>query len=255
MTLKELNAFFNSFLKNEDFDKDISLNGVQVENSAPASKEIKKVAFAVDACLETIKRAAQANAGLLFVHHGIFWGSCDRVTGSHYKRISSLIKNDIALYASHIPLDANNPYGNNFGMASRLGIKDALPFGTWRGMTLGAIGNLERALTVDELVNKAFPHGNHSLHLLPFGKEKLSRIAIISGGAGDDVEQAIEAGADAFITGEIGHEQYHLAEEAGITVIAGGHYETETVGVNLVKAKLEAETDVEAVFLDVPTGL
>ena len=65
----------------------------------------------------------------------------------------------------------------------------------------------------------------------------------------------IEAGADAFITGEVGHEQYHVAEENGITLIAGGHYETETVGVQLVKAKLEAETDVEGVFIDVPTGL
>ena len=255
MTLNELSSFFNSFLKNEEYDRDISLNGVQVQNSAPDTKEIKKVAFAVDACLETIKRTIQADAQLLFTHHGIFWGSCDTITGSLYNRIVALIQNDVALYASHIPLDANNPYGNNFGMASRLELKDTQPFGTWRGMTLGAIGNLEKPLTADELIAKAFPHGNHSLHLLPFGKEKLSRIAIISGGAGEDVEQAIEAGADAFITGEVGHEQYHVAEENGITLIAGGHYETETVGVQLVKAKLEAETDVEGVFIDVPTGL
>ena len=255
MTLNELNAFFNGFLHNEQYASDISRNGVQVQNSAPDTKQITRVAFAVDACFETIERTIAAQAQLLFVHHGIFWGGCDTVTGTHYNRLACLIKNDIALYASHIPLDANNPYGNNFGMASRLGIKNAEPFGTWRGMTLGAIGNLETPLSADELINKAFVNGNHSLHLLPFGKPLLSRIAIISGGAGDDIDQAIEAGADAFITGEIGHEQYHVAEENGITVIAGGHYETETVGVQLVKAKLEAETDVEGVFLDVPTGL
>ena len=166
MTLNELSSFFNSFLKNEEYDRDISLNGVQVQNSAPDTKEIRKVAFAVDACLETIKRTIQADAQLLFTHHGIFWGSCDTITGSHYNRIAALIQNDVALYASHIPLDANNPYGNNFGMASRLELKDTQPFGTWRGMTLGAIGNLEKPLTADELIAKAFPHGNHSLHLL-----------------------------------------------------------------------------------------
>ena len=255
MTLNELNDYFDAFLKNGDYSLDISKNGVQVQNSAPDKKQITKVAFAVDACLSTIERAAKAGAGLLFVHHGIFWGDCSTITGTHYNRIASLIKNDIALYASHIPLDANNPYGNNFGMAARLGIKDAVPFGTWRGMTLGAIGTLPSPLSADALVSKAFPEGARSLHVLPFGKSEISRVAIISGGAGDDIDQAIEAGADAFITGEIGHEQFHVAEENGITVIAGGHYETETVGVNLVKAKLEEEKGVECVFLDVPTGL
>lgn len=255
MTLNELNDYFDAFLKNGDFNSDVSKNGVQVQNSAPNEKQITKVAFAVDACLATIERAAKAGAGLLFVHHGIFWGDCQTITLTHYNRIASLIKNDIALYASHIPLDANNPYGNNFGMASRLGIKDALPFGTWHGMTLGAIGTLPSPLSADELVSKAFPNGARSLHVLPFGKSEISRVAIISGGAGDDIDQAIEAGADAFITGEIGHEQFHVAEENGITVIAGGHYETETVGVNLVKAKLEKEKGIECVFLDVPTGL
>ena len=255
MTLNELNSFFNAFLKNEEYASDISLNGVQVQNNSPAEKQITRVAFAVDACLESIKRTIEAGAQLLFVHHGIFWGGCDTITGAHYNRIATLIKHDVALYASHIPLDANNPYGNNFGMASRLSLLNVEPFGKWRGMTLGAIGDLPSPLTADELIAKAFPAGNHSLHLLPFGKNRLSRIAIISGGAGEDVEQAIEAGADAFITGEVGHEQYHVAEENGITLIAGGHYETETVGVQLVKAKLEAETDVECVFIDLPTGL
>ena len=140
-------------------------------------------------------------------------------------------------------------------MASRLGIADAEPFGTWRGMTLGALGTLPSPMTADELAARAFPAGCTNLKILPFGKPEISRVAIISGGAGEDVEQAIEAGADAFITGEIGHEQFHVAEENGITVIAGGHYDTETVGVQLVKAKLEAEKGVDCVFIDVPTGL
>ncbi|MCR5606479.1 MAG: Nif3-like dinuclear metal center hexameric protein [Treponema sp.] len=255
MTLNELSIYFDNFLHLNDFNSDISKNGIQVENSNPDTKEIKKVAFAVDACQETIERAIKTGAQLLFVHHGIFWGSCDTITGIHYKRIAKLIKNDIALYACHIPLDANNPYGNNFGMAARLGLENTRAFGCWRGMSMGAIGKLPEELSIDELIQKAFPNGNHSLHVLPFGKKKIKVVAIISGGAGDDVDQAIAAGADAYITGEIQHEQYHFVEENHMNVISGGHYETETIGVNLVRQKLEQEKGIETVFLDVPTNL
>ena len=82
MTLNELNKYFNSFLKTENFPNDISLNGIQIQNREPNKKQIKKVAFAVDACLETAKQAKKIGADVLFVHHGIFWGQCQTLTGS-----------------------------------------------------------------------------------------------------------------------------------------------------------------------------
>ncbi len=255
MTLKELNRYFNSFLHKEDFSSDISLNGIQIENSAPTEKEITKVAFAVDACEATALRAAQEGAQVLFVHHGLFWGHCQTLTGNFYKRAAAFIKNDIALCAYHIPLDANEEVGNNFGLAQRIGLVNTRSFGKWRGMTLGAFGELEEPVTIDGLVKKLFPHGEKPNHILPFGKKEIKKVAIISGGAGDDFDQAVRIGADAFITGEIGHEEYHAVEEAGINVIAGGHYQTETVGVNLVKEKIEKELGLETVFIDIPTGL
>lgn len=255
MTLNELDTYFNSFLHKEDFAADPSRNGIQIANSAPESKQITKVAFAVDACEATAKRAAEAGAQLLFVHHGLFWGGCDTITGTHYRRIKAFLDADLALYASHIPLDANALVGNNFGLAARLSLQDVQPFGSWRGMQLGAIGNLSEPLSLEKLSQRLFPEGEKPLHVLPFGKPLVQRVAIISGGAGDDFDQAVAAGADVYITGEIGHEEYHPVEEHGINVIAGGHYQTETVGVNLVRAKLEAECGLETVFIDLPTGL
>ena len=114
MTLKELDSYLNSFLKKENYSNDISRNGIQIENSAPDSKQIKKVAFAVDACEATVLEAARIGADVLFVHHGLFWGGCETITGAFYKRVSPFIKNDIALIGYHIPLDANKPYGNNW---------------------------------------------------------------------------------------------------------------------------------------------
>ncbi len=255
MTLVEINNWFNSFLKKEDFPSDISLNGIQIQNSEPESKQIKKIAFAVDACEETAKKAAEAGAHLLFVHHGLFWGGCQTITGSFYKRISTFIKNDLALCAYHIPLDANNPYGNNWGLAARLGLRNCESFGTWRGMVLGVKGELSEELTIHELAERVLRKGVTPRSVLSLGKEKIKTVGIISGGASDDVTDAIEQGLDCYITGEFAHEDYHLAREMGINVIGGGHYETETVGVSLVMEKVEKELGIECIFVDVPTNL
>ncbi len=255
MTLNELDAYFNSFLEKEKFSSDIALNGIQIENSAPDSKEIKKVAFAVDACEATAKLAAELGADVLFVHHGLFWGHCQPVTGSLYKRISTFIKHDLALCAYHIPLDANNPYGNNYGIAERIGLKQLEPFGEWRGMTIGVKGRLENSMTIDELSQKAVRSLKMPTAIIRFGKKHISTVGIISGGASEDVEAAIKEGLDCYITGEFTHEYYHLAEEMKMNVIAGGHYETETVGVSLVKEKVEKDLGLECFFIDVPTGL
>ncbi|MCQ2576002.1 MAG: Nif3-like dinuclear metal center hexameric protein [Treponema sp.] len=255
MTLLELDSFFNSFLKKEDFSSDISLNGIQIQNEEPAKKQIKKIAFAVDACEATAKAAAEAGADVLFVHHGLFWGGCQTITGSFYKRISTFIKNDLALCAYHIPLDANNPYGNNFGLAARLGLTNLKAFGTWRGMILGAYGELPQELTTEEIARKVLRPGKKPNCIINTGKEKNKTVGIISGGASEDVEAAVELGLDCYITGEFAHEDYHFAEEMGINVIGGGHYETETVGVSLVMEKVQKELGIECVFIDLPTGL
>ena len=254
MTLNELDLYFNSFLKKEEFAADPSRNGIQIQNSSPAGKEITKVAFAVDASLDTVNRAAELGAQMLFVHHGIFWGGCETVTGIHYGRISAFIKNDIALYASHLPLDANAEVGNNYGLARLAGLKELEPFGYWRGMQLGVKGRFESPVSIEKLSEMVLPENKDAV-LLPFGKKEISTVGIISGGGGSDYEQALEAGLDAFITGEIGHEEYNPVKESGLNVIAGGHYATETAGVKLVMEKLVREKSLEACFIDFPSGL
>ena len=122
-------------------------------------------------------------------------------------------------------------------------------------MTLGACGEFPEAVTIEELAEKLFPDGTKAAHILPFGKKDIRKVAVISGGAGEDFDQAVQIGADAYITGEIGHQDYHPIKEAGINVIAGGHYNTETVGVQLVQKRLEEEKGIKTVFIDIPTGL
>jgi len=102
MTSIELNRWFAGLLQPELFESaDPSQNGIQVDNNGA---DISRVAFAVDACQETIDRAIQAGAGMLFVHHGLFWGSAEPVTGIMYRRVRTLLGANVALYASHLPL-------------------------------------------------------------------------------------------------------------------------------------------------------
>ena len=255
MTLNELDKWFNSFLKKEDFTGDPSLNGIQIQNSAPDSLPLTKLAFAVDACEATARAAAEAGAQVLVVHHGLFWGHCQTLTGNFYTRAASFIKNDLALIAYHIPLDANNPYGNNFGLAAALGLQKVQSFGYWRGMPIGACGSLPAPVTADDLATRLSKITKTSPRARAFGKPQITTVGIISGGASDDVDQAIELGLDCYITGEFAHEQYHLAEECGINVISGGHYGTETMGVSLLKEKVEKELGLSTIFIDLPTNL
>ncbi len=255
MTLNELDAFFNAFLQKENFPADPSLNGIQIQNSLPDEKQIDTVAFAVDACEATALAAAEAGAQALVVHHGILWGACERLTGSFYKRAASFIKNDLGLIAYHLPLDANNPYGNNYGMAERLGLTKLEDFGFWRGMSIGVRGEFEKPLSLEELKSSLAKITKTECRAFDFGKKEIKSLGIISGGAGEDVVQAAELGLDCYITGEFQHEQFHLAEELGISVIAGGHYGTETMGVSLLKEKVEKELGLRTLFIDLPTDL
>ena len=254
MTLYELDEYFNSFLKKENFGADPSKNGIQIQNSAPATKKIKKVAFAVDASLDTALEAARQGADVLFVHHGIYWDNPEPLVDVHYERAAAFVKNDLALIGYHIPLDANKEAGNNWGMAKRLGLKAAKDFCQWRGMTIGVKGRLPKPMTIEEL-SRAALMGAKPNQLLQFGKKKISTVGIVSGGAGGDHWAAWKEGLDCFITGEIGHTDFNYIKEEGMNVIAGGHYNTETVGVQLVMKKLKEEKGVAGIFLDFPTGM
>ncbi|MBP5519834.1 MAG: Nif3-like dinuclear metal center hexameric protein [Treponema sp.] len=255
MNLFELDAFFNSFLKKEDFAEDPSRNGIQIQNAAPASREIKTVAFAVDACEATARAAAEQGADALVVHHGLFWGGCETLTGNFYKRAASFIKNDLALIAYHLPLDANNPFGNNYGLAAALKLNELQPFGFWRGMCIGVRGEFKNPVSQNELLESLSKITKTKGRLFPFGKSQIKTVGIISGGAGEDVNQAAELGLDCYITGEFAHEQFHSAKEFGINVISGGHYGTETMGVSLLKEKVEKELGLRTLFIDLPTDL
>lgn len=253
MNTKELAAYFNSLLSIEQWSGiDSSLNGLQVDNSGV---EVKKIAFAVDACAETFARAVFCGAQALFVHHGLFWGRVERVSGSLRNRIKFLFDNDLALFAAHLPLDAHPKLGNNAVLAEKLGFTNIEPFGLYHGKKIGFKGVLAKPLSIEEAAQKINFNGQPPAALLPFGKKLCKTCAVISGGAAMEASQAIYEEIDLYVTGECGHSVYHLAQEAKLNMLSGGHYATEVWGVRRLAEKIHTDLDLETEFIDVPTGL
>lgn len=253
MTFTKLENWLTTTLDHASWTgADVALNGLQV---ARQGDQVTRVAFAVDASLQSFERAVAAQAQVLVVHHGLYWGQPLALTGSHYRRLKYLLDHDLALYASHLPLDAHPTLGNNAGLAAALGLEAIEPFGDYHGRKIGCLGRLPQPLTLEEVCDVLFHGRENALQILPFGKKKVTTVGLISGGATREVEQAIAAGLDLYVTGDADHTIYHQALEAGLNVISGGHYATETWGVRQLGQALQKQTGVPTVFLDLPTGL
>ena len=248
-----LDIFFRSIFDIEGFENiDSAMNGLQVDNDG---SEIKKIVFAVDACLESFKQCARTGGNFLFVHHGLFWGVPLALKSPHRERIQFLLDNNIALYALHLPLDQHPRLGNNAALAELLGIEEPEPFGLYHGKKIGYKGKLKKPLTTDEAVKAINFMENLPLGIYPFGKELNETCAVISGGASREALEALEEGVDLYVTGEINHSSYHPALEGRLNLIAGGHYATEVWGVKKLLTECTSVLNIAGEFVNIPTGL
>ncbi len=242
-------------LRTADYaDLDASANGLQVGG---AGREIEHVAFAVDGVQATIETATDTGADLLVTHHGIVWGGLDRVTGQAYDRIAPLVENDLALYVSHLPLDGHPELGNAAGVADLLELDDREPFGEVGPETIGQRGRTADSFTVDELrdrLDRELETGDGRVRAVDFGPDEIEDVAVVTGSGADFLPEAREADVDALVTGEAKGKLYHEAREAGLNVVLGGHYATETFGVRALE-DLVAEWGLETTFIGHPTGL
>ena len=229
---------------------DASRNGVQVQNRG---RDVARVCCGVDASLDFFAAAAARGADFLFVHHGLSWGSSlAYVTGTNYRLVSRLVELDLPLFAAHIPLDAHPALGNNARLAQALGLGGVEPFGTYHGQKIGFQGALPAPLPEAEfraLVARSLPDFA-PLRALPFGKPEIRTVGIVSGGAGDIVEEAAREGLDAYLTGEITLASYNAARHAGVNTYFGGHYATETFGPKAVAGWIRETFGVETEFID-----
>jgi dinuclear metal center YbgI/SA1388 family protein len=230
-------------------DYDGAANGLQVGNAGA----VTRVAATVDASLATVKLAIAARADLLLVHHGLFWSKSHPWTGKKYELLRLLIEHNLAVYSSHLPLDAHPQLGNNARLAAALGLKNLKPFFVSHGQPIGLQARIK--IPRAELAKKLERATGAAPKIIPGGREICERIGIVTGGAGYDLPQAAGEGVETFITGEGPHWSFAQAEGLGMNVFYAGHYATETFGVKALAAALSKKFGLPWEFLDHPTGL
>ena len=249
--LDEIVAHLDGILDNEAWaDIDGAVNGLQVENSG----EVDHVAFAVDACNETFDRCYEIGADMLVTHHGLLWGGLDSVTGQDYWRLRRLIEGDVALYASHLPLDAHGELGNNVLLLGELGCELDERFGDVGGERIGWIGELPEPLPLDDFAGRVEEAVDNEAEVVDGGPDEVERVAAVTGSGSDFLADAADAGADVLVSGEPKHRAYHDARERGIGAVFAGHYHTETFGVRALRDRVDAAFDVETSYVEAPTS-
>ena len=255
MNLTEFTSRLDETLETDAYaDVDPSANGLQV---GPSEETVERVAFAVDAVVETIDDAVAWDADALVTHHGLSWGGIERVTGRAFERIAPLVRNDVALYVSHLPLDGHPELGNAAGVADVLGLTESEPFFEAGPVTIGLRGRAAEPYDPDrlgEVLAAALDTGPGDVRVLDFGPDRIENVGIVTGAGADYLDEAVAAGLDALVTGEGKGQTYHEAKEAGLTVVLAGHYATETFGVRALQ-KLVDGWGLETTYLDHPTGL
>lgn len=225
--------------------KDYCPNGLQVEGRA----EIQKIVCGVTASQALIDAAIKRGADALLVHHGWFWrGEDGRVVGLRKQRMASLLKHDINLFAYHLPLDAHPQLGNNAALGRLFGWQTTRQFGD---NMLCAMATLEQPQTLQEMLEQIGKTLGRPPMLIGDAQRHVSQVAWCTGAAQGYMEQAIAAGAEVFISGEISEQTVHLARESGVAYIAAGHHATERYGVQALGAHLHETFGVKCEFVDI----
>jgi dinuclear metal center YbgI/SA1388 family protein len=233
--------------------QDYGPNGLQV----PGPDQVQTVVTGVSASAELFRRAAEQEADLVLVHHGLFWsGAPLALTAASKRRLQLLFDNDMALAAYHLPLDGHPEVGNNALIAAGLGCVSHEPFARHRGSAIGVAARFDGdGITAAELVRRAYRLTGREPLSFPAGPERVRTIGIVSGAGADYLGDAIAAGLDAFLTGEPIERVMTHAQEEGIHFLAAGHYATETFGVRRLGDLLAEQFAIKHAFVDVPNPI
>lgn len=230
--VKDFYGYLNSiapFETQEDWDNSGMLVG-------DMDAEVKKVAVVLDITHEEIKKAKAIGADLIISHHPVIFNPIKSVTKGSVPY--ELVASSINALCCHSPLDIADG-GTNDSLAKLLGIEV-----TRTEDPILRLGTVEPT-TAENLAGKIAKTLNTKVRYADAGR-KIEKIAICTGAGCSLIEAAGEI--DAFITGDASHHNFLDCIQAGITLIAAGHYETEIVVVPVLVKKLQAHfPDIEII--------
>jgi dinuclear metal center YbgI/SA1388 family protein len=212
------------------------------------SEEVSKLVCGVSSSRELFERAGAAGAQLVLVHHGLFWRNEPLVVDRRLRgRLEALFAAELTLAAYHLALDAHPELGNNVQLARLLEVEVERPFGM-----VGIGGRLVEPLAIAAFVDRVSRALDREPLVFAEGPDPLARVAVSTGGAGQDLIVAAREGYDLFLTGEPEEPSLQTARELAITFVAAGHHATERLGVQALAQHLAERFGLEWEFVEVP---
>ena len=248
---QDMTAWLDHTLAAAQF-KDYCPNGLQVEGRST----IRRIVTGVTASEALLRAAIDVGADAVLVHHGWFWrGEDPRVRGPRRTRLRMALEHDLNVLAYHLPLDAHPTLGNNARLAAVLGLQpdlgpDGMPltFGPNKLVWSGTVTDTTTFGALTDRVGRALSRTPLSVGELD---APVRRVAWCTGGAQGMLQDAVDAGVDAFITGEASEQTTHLARETGVGFIGAGHHATERYGVQALGEALAAHFGIAVHFVDI----
>lgn len=242
----ELNLLVNTlanFLQVGKF-QDYCPNGLQVEGRP----QVRRIVSGVTASQALIEAAIRMDADAILVHHGYFWrGEAAEVTGIKRQRLKRLLTHDLSLLAYHLPLDAHPEVGNNvqlgkvldWPVARFLDDKNMLP-----------VTELPDVLSLAQVGEHVSQRLGRQVQLLGDAQKQVRTVAWCTGAAQSYLQQAVIAGVDVFISGEVSEQTWHTVCETETAYISAGHHATERYGVQALGHWIAENYGIEHIYVE-----
>ena len=217
-------------------------NGLQLQNNGT----VTRIGAAVDAGRIPFEMAVAEGIDLLIVHHGLFWNTPSSYSGSLYAKLKLAMDHNLAVYSSHLPLDAHPEIGNNRLLAQALGLEVADWFLAYEGTPIAL---LAKGCGRADLKSRLQAEFGDAFTAIEFGSDNPERIALLTGSGRSALAELKANGTDTLITGELRQEHFNLAQEEGFNLYLCGHYATERYGVTALAELAGRKFDLPFSFL------
>lgn len=203
-------------------------------------KEVKKILLALDATDAVVQKAVDMQVDMLITHHPMIFSPMRRVTDEDMngRRLLNLIRNDISYYAMHTNYDTKGMADLAAGM---LHMQECTVLEEVKdGEGIGRVGLLPHKMTLREcaeLVKEAYEIP--SVRIFGDAEAEVYKAAICPGSGKSTMKEALRAGCEVYITGDIDHHTGIDAVDQGLYIIDAGHYGVEHIFMEDVKTYLE----------------
>ena len=198
------------------------------------AQEVSSILFALDVTQPVIDEAVALGAELIVTHHPLMFSAIHALTDETYegRLILRLARENISLISAHTNLDQASG-GINDTLAALSGLVEVSGEGFFRS------GFLPEPMTVRAFADLLEENLETTVRIMAPDNRMIRRIGLCSGGGSDEWMQAVEAGCDAFVSGEIKHHHALAMADAGIAALECGHFATEEPGLAALAEALQ----------------